>query len=137
MRTDSEQVDKTMVQTGPDKEERHLPYIPPHLLRDAFEPRHTAIHSPTADVPQRHQHNRNICRPAEQDKDQSPEKAAGVYRTMIKDSRFMHTHHAENQCQLRRFEKKFVFPCYFLTFFASNVYVGLAILYRVPIKKVE
>ena len=60
-----------------------------------------------------------------------------VYRTMIKDSRYMHTHHAENQCQLRRFEKKFVFPCYFLTFFASNVYVGLAILYRVPIKKVE
>ena len=97
LRTDGKQVDKTMVQTGPYKEERHIPYIPPHLLRNASEPRHTAIHGPAADVPQRYQHNRDICRLVEQDKVQSPKKAAGVYGTITMSSRFILTYNTENQ----------------------------------------
>lgn len=89
---------EAVVPRGEDQETCHIPQCPPHILRHVADKRCADIYSSTADVPLRPQYDERLCRPAEQDKDQSPEKAAGVHRTMTKASRFMHTHHAENQC---------------------------------------
>ena len=86
-----------MVQGGKGKQARHFPQRPPHFLRPAANKRRADIYGAAVDVPFRHKHNQCLCRPAEQDKVQSPEETASVFTTVKKSSKFIHTYNVENQ----------------------------------------